>query len=169
VTIGGRGPLRLASRFLWLPWPTGASLGHDVRRWVGEHYAYSVPPNDAIHRRVVSHEDELSWRINDELLGDGTRPIELRWRLPQFAVAIDASEKCVSVALPSSRMTIVVDYPKTLNLVIREGVDGAATFDGWVSHYYGERHPAPTLVISGYCPLPVRLTTMIRFEPRQQE
>jgi len=84
IEIGAVGPLKLISRFLWLPWPAARSLEHSVTQWSGEHYAYHRSIHHVLHRRTVERLTCSQWCITDELTGAGVRTAALRWLLSWY-------------------------------------------------------------------------------------
>lgn len=164
VEIDRRGPLELASRFLWLPWPKARCLDHLPGRWVGEHLAYDRPPWNVLPRRTVTIAGERTWVITDELLGSGRHNVALRWHLADGPFELDAGGRRMSIDLPCSRVRLEIEAPETLRTAVRRGERQGDTAAGWVSNYYGECAPRPTLEVAGDCSLPVRLVTRILLE-----
>ena len=163
VEIGGRGPLDLVSRFLWLPWPEGRCFEHSAMRWRGEHRAYARSPWNVTHRRTITRKGN-EWTVIDELIGKGEQPVALRWHLADLPYEVDADSRAVAVALPCGHMRMSMDAPSAFKLTIRRGVETPDDTSGWSSRTYRQRTARPTITLSGQVGLPVTLTTHIRFE-----
>ncbi len=62
VVVDNSSPLKLAGRFMWMPWPKAKTVKYETKnsyiQWQGEHYAYSCPPLWIKHsREVVAREN----------------------------------------------------------------------------------------------------------------
>ncbi|MGB9626197.1 MAG: heparinase II/III family protein, partial [Phycisphaerae bacterium] len=161
IEIDGRGPLELASRFLWLPWPEARCLDHCPDRWQGEHLAYARPPWNVVHRRTVAVEDGRRWVITDELLGSGRHTVALRWHVADGPFALDAAARRMNIDLPCGRVSMNVEGPDGLSAAVRYGRSRPDPVCGWTSEYYGARAPRPTLEVAGALELPAKLVTRI--------
>lgn len=221
VEIDGVGPLSRISRFLWMPWPKARCLDHRDRFWQGEHYAYNRYPWHVVHRRIVELTDGEQWQITDEILGDGTHDVVLRWhlaegecRLLNRAATARERSQCPShgpspdtdaaeLSLPRGRMLLSVEGPPGCRLRVYRGgkeqdhpmasympanaksgggARGAGSDSrggacekgfsqevvedrvlGWLSEYYAELRPRPTLEAAAHGRLPLRFVTTLRF------
>lgn len=162
VEIDGAGPLKLASRFLWVPWPEGRCLLHASNRWQGEHNAYDQSPWHVVHRRCVELEDDAMWCVTDELTGAGVHDIRLRWHLADGAVQVDAEALTVRLDYECGCTEVSIDAPADTHICVHRDLGNTTRATGWVSDYYGECKPRPTLEVAGRYSLPVALVTRIR-------
>ncbi|MBI5765231.1 MAG: alginate lyase family protein [Planctomycetes bacterium] len=162
VEIGGRGPLDLASRFLWLPWPEARVIEHGGARWVGEHDGYARSPWHVTHRRMIEHVGGV-WTVSDELSGHGEQLVTLRWHLADYPYRIDEGGKAIVVDLPKGTMTLLFVSPVEMKLSVKRGVETAGEVSGWSSRHYRKKTPRPTVELTGRVTLPLSLSTRINF------
>lgn len=160
VVIDNQSPLRLASRFMWLPWPKAKlqkfERGNEKIYWQGKSFAYKNLHAKAIHSRTIVL-DKLydRWKVVDEISGAKSSKLELRWHLP-FGVELDSvSSDSVSVNLPLG-WVIVVKGSNNITVDLKK----ADKNGGYESLYYNEKKPINTLVVR-CCELPVVFETTI--------
>jgi hypothetical protein len=161
VEIDGEGPLRMAGRFLWLPWPKALCRLHEADAWEGEHYAYRSRPWRTLHRRSVRKDGDTVWIVDDLLEGEGQHEVALRWHFADGEHKLDAEARVFCVVHAAGTIRIALEGPPSLVPVVLRGSADPGRVTGWASHYYAQRVSRPTLVFSGRCSLPVRLRTRI--------
>lgn len=166
VELDGEGPLTLASRFLWIPWPKARCLIHQANRWQGEHHAYAGPPWHVIHRRSVQLEGDAVWRITDELLGKGLHEVRLRWHLADGDVRVDANTLTFRLDYEAGTAVIGIDAPADTHVRVHRGLNVETRALGWRSDHYAEREPRPTLEAVGRYALPATIVTRVRLTDR---
>lgn len=164
IEVGGRGPLELASRFLWVPWPKGIRLEHSAARFVGEHDAYARAPWRTVHRRSIDLNREREWLITDELLGDGEHDVSLRWHLADGPFVLHTEQRWIEIEPCCFKARLKFDMPDAMRINVRRGDDAPDRVMGWQSLYYGERTPRPTVELTGRAKLPMKITTRISIE-----
>jgi hypothetical protein len=162
VEIGGRGPLDLLHRWMWLAWPKAKTFECGSTHWKGEHYGYARAPWQAVCRRTVQVRGADGWLVTDEVMGEGRQPLVLRWHLADLPCHTDTERRQVEIEVPSGTATISIDGPEELRLELHRGMQNRERVCGWQSLYYGERTPRPTLAVSGTIKLPVSIRTQIR-------
>jgi hypothetical protein len=163
IEIDETGPLKLVSRFFWLPWPRAQCMAHRADLWRGEHYAYNLAPWHVVHRRTVEVLPDDRWRITDELLGQGTHQVTLLWHLPDCPTSCDETARCVTVQLPCGLAQLWISTPVGCELRIHHGERTRESVAGWTSDYYGQLAPRRTLEVSGIVALPTTLVTELRW------
>jgi hypothetical protein len=161
VEIDGQPPLRLVSQFLYLPWPRGDCVEAGDRHFVGQHDAYARAPWHVTHRRRVQFGPPQTWTITDNLLGDGTHDVVLRWHLADCAFTCDAEQRRVTLTLPDGPADIQFDAPAPCSLAVLRGAETGQRVMGWTSRYYAERTPRPTIELRVRLTLPATLTTTL--------
>ncbi|MCP4589552.1 MAG: hypothetical protein GY842_02285, partial [bacterium] len=162
VELGGRGPLDLYARWVWLPWPRAKCVAYGADLFEGEHYGYRRSPWRVVHRRRVELVDADTWVVTDSLLGAGRHEVKLRWHLADQGVRHDAEKHCVELDIPGGRVSIAVDGPAGMTTVLHRGMREDARTLGWESTYYGEYAARPTLEAACHCALPTQWVTRIR-------
>lgn len=163
IEVDGRGPLDLASRFLWLPWPSARCIEWSPTRFVGEHDAYHRTPWNVTHRRSVELEADETWVITDDLLGEREHHLALRWHLAEGPYEFDAAQGKIVLNLPCGRATLAVEGPADMRMEVFRGLDGPPETAGWISTRYGRRTPRPTVKAFGRFALPARFISQITF------
>jgi hypothetical protein len=161
IELDSRGPLEMASRFLWLPWPKARCLEHNASRFIGEHDAYARAPWHVTHRRSVEQHDDDTWTVTDDLLGCGRRHVCLRWHfVPGQA---ELKQNTCTVTHANGIVRVQVDTPPGAQLTLDVGRCDETAFGGWMSRYYGRLEPRPALIVEGDFDLPARLVSRITF------
>jgi len=163
VVVDGRSPLRLVSRFVYLPWPrakiSSFNVGKDRIEWAGRHLAYDRSPWNVIHSRQVTVDHNQWWEIVDELTGSNQHKLELRWHLPEQA-EIDRTDSCsVVVCLPLG-WSLKVTCPDKIDF----GLLKSCPSGGWESLFYGHKQPINTLSVAVSCQLPCVFKTTLWHE-----
>jgi asparagine synthase (glutamine-hydrolysing) len=163
VEVDGAGPLSRVSRFIWMPWPKARCLEHRHNLWQGEHYAYNRPPWHVVHRRTVDLIGDDEWRITDELSGEGDHDVTLRWHLAEGEGRLDDQYTALELSLPRGRVLLTIEGPSGYRMRLSRGVADDHQVVGWLSEYYAELRPRPTLEVSVRGRMPIRLVTLLRF------
>lgn len=163
IQIGDKGPLRLASRFMWVPWPEAQCEAHTATRWQGVSLAYSRAPWGVTHRRSVERISDDEWLITDELTGPGEQAVTLRWHTLDAPFALADDDRAVLLHDSTGLIRFDFEMPDSISLTVHRGEgDEGGEVAGWESLYYGERTPRPTLILNGRATLPMKITTRIR-------
>lgn len=165
VQIDGRDQMPHVRQFKTL-YRTKARLlrFEDTAEWAicaGEHYGY-LRHERCIHRRaVLMLKDEDVWVVVDTVIGKGSHRVRLQWLAGDYPYQFN-----------SSRARLVLETtagPFSVSVLDRSGspaesCDVAAGSEdpprGWVSRYYGEKIPAPSLAASASGALPLALVTL---------
>ncbi len=167
VIVDDASPLRLVSRFVWLPWPKAElvqfDIGTDRIEWEGRHFAYSRSPHKVIHsRKIVVETKRNRWEIGDELLGAGRHRLELRWHLPPEVEVCDTDSQSVRVRLTSS-WRLEVKCPGRIDVELLKSSHNG----GWESLYYAHKQPISTLSVVTSPQLPSTFETTVWKENAQ--
>ncbi len=169
IEIDNREPTEIVSRFLMLPWLSGKIKHYhaegDMPAWmVGERYDYDRAPWTVMHRRSVICLAVNLWVVVDDLLGNGDHKATLRWHLADWPWALDDEVGRVTATTEYGDVSLAVSSgsaSKTpLNLV--SGRDHDGDIQGFVSPYYNEKLPAPTLEATFEFHDKIRLVTAIQ-------
>jgi hypothetical protein len=160
LTINDRQQMRRAGRFLWLErvdargWIEGGKL-------IAEHDGYRAL--GLTHRREVERQG-TKWVVRDQVLGAGAAvATRVHWLLPDWPWNLDGTT--LRLTAPEGEITMRVETEQRLAIsLVRAGdrVAGNADVDpvlGWVSHTYGEKQPALSLVADVKARPPILLTT----------
>lgn len=163
ITIDGRDQMLHFRRFKNLYW-TGANLlgfadtDHHAM-CAGEHHGYARHAGGCVHRRSVLFDKRDLWVVVDEVRGDGAHDVALHWLGGEHAWQYDDAR--LTLDTPSGPLSIAV-YDAAAAPVAGTVVAGAsAPPRGWLSRYYGERVPVPSLRIERKAELPLVWITVI--------
>lgn len=164
VLVDGRGQAEPLGPFTWHDRPSAR-----LRRFFStpafdfadaSHDAYRRLPGDVVHRRRIAFvKDPGYWVLADDLEGADEHRVELRFQLAPRSVS-ETADGWVRMKGPDARgMLLRAFASEPLDLRVKTG----STFpiEGWVSHTYGQREPAPILIYGITARLPLRVLTVL--------
>jgi asparagine synthase (glutamine-hydrolysing) len=159
VEVDGRDQMLHYRRFKVLYWTQADLLRFEDRpRWAvveGEHYGYRRHPGRCVHRRSVLFLKDAAWVVVDRIFGSGEHTARLHWLGGEFPWTADPARAGFTLNTPDGEFTVRVFDERGAAL----GGDVAAGQEfpprGWLSRYYGEKVPVPSLAVSraGVVPL----------------
>jgi hypothetical protein len=167
VTVDGEGQAVPTGPFRWLRRPAAR-----LRQWRSDenfdfadasHDGYARLKDPVTHRRRVLFVKPRYWVVVDDLLGAAEHTIAVGFQLGPMPVTVDASQWARAGRPEGPGLLIRSFSASPLKCEIHEGgPEGEhASMQGWVSHDYGRRCPAPALVYSAVGRLPVRVISLI--------
>lgn len=129
----------------------------------GEHYGYNRHPGQVTHRRSVLHFKDDVWVVVDTLTGEPRteHAFRLHWLAGDFPFTADENEGRLSLDTPEGAFhirTYDVDA-RPLPATVVAGQDTPPR--GWLSRYYGEKTPVPSLAVETRSALPVSFITVL--------
>lgn len=165
IELAGQDQMLKSHRFSWA-YPTRSRLheftpeaapGCDY--FQGEHYGYQRLPSRATHRRAVVRAGERYWLFVDDVLGRGTERIRLFWHLLDAPYEVRGSHVALRTEQGAATLAVWCGASAAQFEVVR----GRETppVQGWNSLYYGQRTPAPTVVVEVTAELPRRFVTLL--------
>lgn len=125
-------------------WKTVARC--EQRNWIneerfdyveGQHDGYMRLPEPATHERAILFLKRDYWVLSDRVISHGEHKLDLHFHF-------DPS-RSVDIYKESLRLT---EKSPGFNLFVFAGSGAWGKEDGWVSHCYGEKQPAPAAVFS---------------------
>lgn len=158
IVVDGLDQSKMRGDFLWgrrastrlLDWRTSDKFD----RCSAEHDGYAHL--NAIHRRTVSFYKPNWILIEDWLLGKGKHQIEQCWHFP-IQAELDKMNGHFSIMVNNVAIQMLTDSALTVRVLKGE----KNPIQGWVSKQYGRKAPAPVLLVSGTCFIPLKMTTLI--------
>ncbi|MBI5865849.1 MAG: alginate lyase family protein, partial [Planctomycetes bacterium] len=166
VELDGRDPAELASRFLWLPWSRARELrfaaGEQSLCFEGESADYDRGGRGVLWRRTVDCLPLGTWLIVDDLLGSGDHGVILRWHMLDAPYTLDEANGACRLQTAGGEFVVAVatgDPSPTRALAVVRNVVSVEKVQGVASRYYGHLTPAPTLELSVWENLPLRIVT----------
>lgn len=150
VTVDDLDQMRLASRFLWLPWLRGRSRGAwrsaqgHLAYWEGAHNGYERLSSAVWHRRGLLRLGEETWLVWDRLVSRGRHSYRLHWLLLDAPFNWDAPAQRLALA------TVRGGYHVALLSSAKDGVASLVRADlhsprGWQAPRYHALAPALSL------------------------
>jgi len=162
VMVDGAGQAEPDGPFAWHDTPGARLRRHASDDSLGyadaEHRAYCRLPDPVVHRRRVLFLKPRLLIIVDDLEGDGHHRIDARF---QFApLRVEQRDGWVRALRPRGRGLMMRSFANVdLTTQIVEGSE--APPQGWVSPHYGQRRPAPVMIVTAETRLPLRIITLL--------
>ncbi|HEV8703085.1 MAG TPA: alginate lyase family protein [Candidatus Polarisedimenticolia bacterium] len=162
VTVDGAGQAVPSGPFAWHAAPRARlrrfasddSLGYAD----AEHGAYCRLPDPVVHRRRILFLKPRYLVIVDDLDGKAEHRIDTRF---QFA-PLRAEQQDGWVRATGPRRTgLLIRSFANVDLTTRIAEGSEALPEGWVSPDYGQRRPAPIMIVSAEALLPLRIITLL--------
>lgn len=163
VEIDGQDQMIKGPRFLWFKWTKAkvrrfeTSPDGRVGYFEGEHYGYRRLPGRVVHRRTICRIDD-AYIIVDDILGSGRHDVALRWRLYRADWRQEADIWRAEISGKDVAVNLTPANEMTVEMVTGRESPGP---DGWLSQYYGQKEPAPTLVMHGHVDLPACMVSIM--------
>ncbi|MHB8872432.1 MAG: heparinase II/III family protein [Myxococcaceae bacterium] len=165
VAVDGRDQMLHFRRFKNLYWTKarllefGDSTGHAFCS--GEHFGYARHPGGCVHRRSVLFVKDDLWVVVDQVRGEGTHRVGLQWLAGELPYAYSACDGRLSLETTQGPFSVAVfdDEGRPALGTVLAGAEHPPR--GWVSRYYGERRPAPSLVVERTAKVPITLVTVL--------
>jgi uncharacterized heparinase superfamily protein len=159
LRIDGAETSRLGGdRWLWLiendahPFNTHWESNSDRDVFVGSHDGYRRLPKPVTHtRRIEFNKHQLTWRVEDQLEGDGEHLVELYFHP---GVPFETEEGAMRLRAPRGDVWL---FPPPETSPRHE--------QGWISDGYGRRRPASVLVYAVRAHTPSHLRTDLALVP----
>jgi asparagine synthase (glutamine-hydrolysing) len=186
VVVDGRDQMLHYRRFKNLYWTEAKLLRSEAGAgWSlceGEHYAYRRQAGKCVHRRSVLLVGNDLVVVVDHLLGTGEHDLRLHWLGGDFPfVPLPRSETpdCerraanndrddiggLELTTPdgSFRVSVHDARGQLMRCTVAAGSDEPPR--GWLSRYYGQKVPVPSLAVEHSGPLPTTLVTVLSAGP----
>ncbi|MGB8930866.1 MAG: heparinase II/III-family protein [Anaeromyxobacteraceae bacterium] len=120
----------------------------------GEHYGYQRHPGACVHRRAVLYVKDDLWIVLDRVTGQGEHKARLHWLGGPYAHAYDPVAGRMTLTLASGDFEVTVLDERGAPLVGDVVVGSEDPPRGWLSRYYGEKVPVPSLAVERHGALP---------------
>ena len=119
-----------------------------LRIWQGEHDGYRRLSDPVRHTRIVMALGDDRWLVVDKLAAAQVHCYDLQWLLADLPYKVverqDGFEIKLDVGGKSLRMVLRLEWKRDFS-VVRGAEDSTR---GWRSRYYGEKHPALSVMLS---------------------
>jgi asparagine synthase (glutamine-hydrolysing) len=165
VTVDGRDQMVHHRRFKIL-YPTRARLlsFEDAGAFAvaeGEHDGFRRYPGRCVHRRAVLRVGDDLWVVVDTVRGDGGHTARLQWLGGPYPHRYDVPAGRLEVETPAGPFTVTVLASDARPLPGDVVAGGETPPRGWLSRYYGEKVPAPSLAVSRSGEAPLELVSVL--------
>jgi len=167
VVVDGLDQMRHHRQFKVLYWTKALLLRSSDDPWTavveGEHYGYRRHPGAAVHRRSVIFVKDDLWIVVDRVDGTGVHDVRLHWLGGEFPwTAVDHGMDLSTPAGPFS-VRVLDAGGRAAPATAAAGV--ADPPRGWLSRYYGEKVPVPSLVVEQRSELPATFVSVLSGAP----
>jgi Heparinase II/III-like protein/Heparinase II/III N-terminus len=165
VKVDGHDQMLHFRQFKVLYWTRAAHLEFEDRvDWAmcaGEHYGYRRHPGGCVHRRAVLFVKDDLWIVADHLTGTGTHTARLHWLGGEFSHSYSADSCRLEMETPEGPFYVQV-FDGQGQPAAGDVVAGASDPPrGWVSRYYGEKAPVPSLAVETTRPFPLMFVSVL--------
>jgi asparagine synthase (glutamine-hydrolysing) len=165
ITVDGRDQMRHVRQFKSIYWTQARiSKVEDAGDWVvaeGEHYGYRRHPGGVVHRRQVLFVKDDLWVIADHITGEGDHALRLHWLGGEFPFSHDGVEARMSLSTPRGSFAIAVHEVEGALFKGTVVAGRERPPRGWISRYYGEKVPAPSLMVDVRRRLPLVFVSIL--------
>lgn len=166
VQVDGRDQMLHYRKFKCLYWTSAELLRfEDNTDWAvceGEHYGYRRHPGHCVHRRSVLFLKDDLWIVVDRMKGSGTHRVRLHWLGGDFPYRTGVNgQASLQLETPDGSFYIAVfdGFGKPLSGNVIAGQSDPPR--GWLSRYYGEKAPVPSLSVEVSERLPLTLVSIL--------
>jgi hypothetical protein len=157
VSIEGHDQMRRASRFLWLPWPTGKVLRRGRSQhgrlafWEGVHDGFARQGMKAIHGRMIWRLGDEHFAVLDRVNTAANRSCRLHWLMGDFPYQGQAKTGLV-LDTPAGQYVVQLGSNRSLAAASLVRAD-EHTIRGWQSPDYGQKRPALSVALDFAAPV----------------
>jgi asparagine synthase (glutamine-hydrolysing) len=127
----------------------------------GEHYGYQRPGSSVVHRRAVVFAKDDLWVVYDCIVGSGSHRARLHWLAGDFPYQHDAATGTLTLTTPDGSFSVLTmdEQSRPLPSQMVAGQDNPP--EGWLSRYYGDKRPVPSLSVTLEKECPISFVTVI--------
>jgi asparagine synthase (glutamine-hydrolysing) len=166
VQVDGRDQMLHFRKFKCLYWTRAKLLRfEDSAEWAlceGEHYGYQRHPGKCVHRRsVLFFKDDL-WIVVDRIEGNSLHRARLHWLGGDFPYRAEVDgQASLQLETPDGPFYIAV-FDGSCTPLSGDVVAGQSDPPrGWLSRYYGEKVPVPSLLVKAFERLPLTIVSIL--------
>jgi asparagine synthase (glutamine-hydrolysing) len=128
----------------------------------GEHYGFTRQSKGCVHKRCVVHAKNADlWIVMDRIGGTGDHDIRLHWLGGDFPYTFDAGSGQLTLDTPGGPFSVTVLDAAGHHLACSAVAGQENPPRGWLSRYYGEKTPVPSLAAELRPPLPFTAVTVL--------
>ena len=127
----------------------------------GEHYGFQRHAGNCIHRRSVLFSKDDLWIVVDQVRGTGTHEVRLHWLCGEFPFQYDQAQARLTLETPRGEFSILTLDNGGQSLAGDVVAGREEPPRGWVSRYYGEKRPTPSLAIERTAKLPFTFVSVL--------
>ncbi len=161
----GRDQMIHFRRFKSLYWTKAKLLRfEDAERFAlveGQHYGFQRYPGRCIHRRAVLCVKDGLWVVVDQIVGGGEHEARLHWLGGEYPGSYDVDTGTMVLETPLGPFSVAVLQEDGRPL---PGDMVAGSQDpprGWLSRYYGEKVPVPSLAVRRRGAVPLQFVSIL--------
>jgi asparagine synthase (glutamine-hydrolysing) len=136
----------------------------DSAQWMacaGEHNGYQRHAGGCVHTRSVAFLKDDLWVVVDHVAGAGRHAMRLQWLGGDFPYSFDADSSRLMLDTDAGHFFVQVLDPQGRPLA-GDVVAGQETPPrGWLSRYYGEKVPVPSLAVAAEQEVPATFVSVL--------
>jgi hypothetical protein len=159
VLVDGLDQMSHSRKFKCLYW-TDATLLDFSRHgeWAlatGEHYGYRRQAGGCVHRRSVAFHDSGLGVVRDTVSGEGTHRVRLHWLAGSFPWNYEPTHAELRLHTEGGEFSVLLAREDGTLPTADVVAGGEAPVRGWLSRYYWDRVPVPSLAaeVNEACPV----------------
>src|SRR5262249_54174004 len=131
----------------------------------GEHYGFQRHAGGCVHRREILFLKDDVWIVCDHITGAGNHAARLHWLGGPFEWTSGPADRGLEMRTPEGTFSAVV-YDALGQPLAGNVVEGDETIPrGWLSRYYGERVPVPSLEVKLAGSTPLTFVSVLSGKP----
>jgi asparagine synthase (glutamine-hydrolysing) len=171
VAIDGRDQMFHYRRFKSLYWTRAELLAfadeNEFSLCEGEHSGYARHPGGCVHRRAVLFAKDDLWVVVDRISGNGEHQARLHWLGGDYPWSYQSDQGALELSTPAGpfAVTVLDEEGRPAGGDVVAGVSDPPR--GWLSRYYGEKRPVPSLAVERAGALPLVLVSILAPERPQ--
>jgi hypothetical protein len=137
----------------------------DWARCDGEHYGYQRHAGRCVHRRSILFVKDDLWAVVDEVRGGdaGERHVRLHWLGGEFPWMQTGNGMALATPAGAFSVDVFDEEGRPQASSVAAGIENPPR--GWLARYYGEKVPAPSLVVERRDLLPITFVTILSGAP----
>lgn len=171
VTVDERDQMLHHRRFKNL-YPAPSALlaftdGRDHALAEGEHHGYARHPGGCVHRRAVLMLKDDLWVVVDRVAGEGRHRARLHWLCGDYPHGVDPAAGALTLETPAGPFHVAVYDEAGVPLPgdVARGQEDPPR--GWLSRYYAEKVPVPSLAVRREGAAPLVFVTVLSAGPAE--
>jgi asparagine synthase (glutamine-hydrolysing) len=163
IAVDGLDQMRHWRRFKNLYWTKALLLEtKESAAWsycAGEHYGYRR--HGVVHRRALAFARDDLWVVCDRIESAGSHRARLHWLAGDFRYHHDVARGALTLNTPDGDFSILTMNEEGAPLTGQVVLGMTDRPEGWLSRYYGDKCPVPSLSVTVEKKCPISFVTVM--------